>query len=130
MPAAMVRQVVRGLSCYPVPGSQPYLLGLAQFAGEPLAVLDLHALFAGSLPVAAHRATVILGRGDEGAKRVLGLAVDEAVAVTSLACGEFDQESGSLVAASTEVDGDPVKVLDPSVLFSDEWNPGVGGSDG
>ncbi len=37
LPATQVRHVVRGLACHPVPGGRPHLLGLAQYAGEPLA---------------------------------------------------------------------------------------------
>jgi chemotaxis signal transduction protein len=129
LPVGMVRQVVRDLGCYPVPGSRSHLLGLAQFAGEPLAVLDLYALISGGPPAAAHHATVILGRDDQGVRSVLGLAVDEALAVTSLGNQMPTIESDGLVAATADVEGETVQVLDPHLLFGDEWRIGLGGSD-
>jgi hypothetical protein len=41
LPAAAVRRVARALRLHPLPGAGEELLGLAEFAGEPLAVLDL-----------------------------------------------------------------------------------------
>ena len=126
----MVRQVVRRLSFYPVPGSQPHLLGLAQFAGEPLAVLDLHALVTDGIPGAAHRATVILGRTAESAGRVVGLAVDEAVGVAALHVSAGKRDPSSLVTGTATVEDQTVRIVDPSALFAEDWKPGVGGSDG
>lgn len=130
LPTAMVRQVVRSLSLYPVPGSQPHLLGLAQFAGEPLAVLDLHALVTDGVPGSAHRATVILGRAPESTGRVVGFAVDEAVGVSALQVSKDHREDSSIVTATAMFEGHTVRVVDPSVLFSEDWKPGLGGSDG
>jgi len=79
LPADQVRRVVRGLACHPAPGARPHLVGLAQFGGEPLAVLDLHALVTGGTPRSDHRATVILGRQGAWSGAVLGLAPGEAV---------------------------------------------------
>ena len=76
--ADQVRHVVRGLLCHPVPGSRPHLLGLAQYGGEPLAVLDLQALLEKGRPRANYRATVVLGRRGRRSRTMIGLAVDEA----------------------------------------------------
>jgi chemotaxis signal transduction protein len=125
----MVRQVVRDLGCYPVPGSRSHLLGLAQFAGEPLAVLDLYALISGGPPAAAHHATVILGRDDQGVRRILGLAVDEALSVTMIGRQKPTTEPDGLVAATADVEGEMVQVLDPQLLFGNGWSIGLGGRD-
>lgn len=130
LPAAMVRQVVRSLSLYPVPGSQPHLLGLAQFAGEPLAVLDLHALVTEGVPGSAHRATVILGRAPESAGRVVGLAVGEAVGVAALHVAGGHHEGSSLITATATFEEQDVRIVDPSLLFSEDWKRGLGGLDG
>ena len=41
LPLSAVRRVVRALSVHPLPGAANELLGLAEFGGEPLAILDL-----------------------------------------------------------------------------------------
>jgi len=124
LPAAQVRRVVRGLTCHPVPGGQPHLLGLAQYGGEPLAVLDILALVSGGAPRANNRATVILGRENRGARTVLGLAVDEALRVAAMS--EFSEvepgDGGLLEGTATFADG-AIKLLNTTVLFADEWRP-------
>ncbi|MEJ2190069.1 MAG: hypothetical protein P8Y93_11795, partial [Acidobacteriota bacterium] len=99
-------------------------------AGEPLAVLDLHALVTDGVPGSAHRATVILGREPQSAGRVVGLAVDQAVGVMALEVAGSAREDSSLMTATAMFEGQTVQVVDPSVLFSEDWKPGLGGSDG
>ncbi len=118
LPADQVRRVVRGLACHPAPGARPHLLGLAQFGGEPLAVLDLHALVTGGTPRSDHRATVILGRHGAWSGSVLGLAIDEALRVVTLADPPQPGSPNSLVEGSLTVDGDSVRVLNTDHLFS------------
>ena len=118
LPADQVRRVVRGLACHPAPGARPHLLGLAQFGGEPLAVLDLHALVAGGTPRSDHRATVILGRRGARSGAVLGLAIDEALRVVTLADPPHPGSPDPLVEGTLTIDGDSVKVLDTAGLFS------------
>ena len=117
LPADQVRRVVRGLACHPAPGARPHLLGLAQFGGEPLAVLDLHALVAGVMPRSDHRATVILGRRGTRSDAVLGLAIDEALRVVTLADPPHPGSPNSLTEGTLSIDGDSVKVLDTACLF-------------
>lgn len=124
LPANEVRRVVRGLTCHPVPGGQPHLLGLAHYGGEPLAVLDILALVSGDAPRANNRATVILGREKRGTRTVLGLAVDEALRVASMT--EFsDVEAGGsgLLQGTATLGKGAVKLLNTSVLFADKWRP-------
>jgi len=123
LPAAQVRRVVRGLTCHPVPGGQPHLLGLAQYGGEPLAVLDIHALVSGGAPRANNRATVILGRESRGVRTVLGLAVDEALRVAAMADLSVAEPGDGLVEGTVTLEDGPVKVLNTSVLFADDWRP-------
>ena len=118
LPADQVRRVVRNLACHPVPGGQPHLLGLAQYGGEPLAVLDLHILVAGGTLRSDHRSTVILGRRGERSGSVLGLAIDEAQRVVSLAHPPQSGSDDALVQGSVTIDGDSVKVLNTAGLFS------------
>jgi chemotaxis signal transduction protein len=118
LPADQVRRVVRGLACHPAPGARPHLLGLAQFGGEPLAVLDLHALVEGGTPRSDHRATVILGRRRARSGAVLGLAIDEALRVVALADPPQPGSPNPLVEGTLSIDGDSVKVLNTARLFS------------
>jgi chemotaxis signal transduction protein len=113
-----VRRVVRGLACHPAPGARPHLLGLAQFGGEPLAVLDLNALVTGGTPRSDHRATVILGRHGAWSGAVLGLAIDEALRVETLADPPQPGSPNPLIEGTLTVDGDSVKVLNTAHLFS------------
>ncbi len=117
LPADQVRRVVRGLACHPAPGARPHLLGLAQFGGEPLAVLDLHALVTGGTPRSDHRATVILGRHGAWSGGVLGLAIDEALRVVTLADPPHPGSPNLLAEGTLTIDGDSVKVLDTACLF-------------
>ena len=122
LPTADVLRVVRGLTCYPVPGARPHLLGLAQYGGEPLAVLDLHALVVGGRPRTSYRTTVIIGRR-HGDGSVLGLAVDEAQRVTHLgprSGGGGDGETDGLIGGSVDVDGEMVQIVATSRLVCDE----------
>jgi len=117
VPAAQVRHVVRGLACYPVPGGQPHLLGLAQYAGEPLAILDLHSLAEGEAPQSHHRTTVILGRGQRDSWTAVGLAVNEALRVQNLEGGISGGCRDSLVAGTVDLEGETIKVINTGVLF-------------
>lgn len=129
LPAAEVRHVVRGLACYPVPGGQPHLLGLAQFAGEPLAVLDLHSMVEGAAPQSQHRATVILGRGARDSWTAVGLAVTEALRVQQLSRPLRVDPSASLVTGAVDLEGEEVRVVDTTSFF-EETRAGEGSADG
>lgn len=126
VPADQVRHVVRGLACHPVPGGQPHLLGLAQFAGEPLAVLDLHSMAEGAPPQSSHRTTVILGRGARDSWTAVGLAVNEALRVQTVARIAGSGRQGELVSDTVDLDGERFKVVNTAVLF-EERRPSEGG---
>jgi chemotaxis signal transduction protein len=128
LPAGMVRQVARGLVCFPVPGAEPHLVGLAQFGGEPLAVLDLYVLVEGGMQGATQHATVILGADDRTSRSALGVAVDDALSVVTLEGAMTPAAGGGLVVASTDFDGEAVRVLNPQVLFDEDLR--VGGGNG
>lgn len=119
LPAHQVRHVVRGLVCHPVPGASPHLIGLAQFAGEPLAVLDLHAMAVGAAPQSSHRATVVLGRGARDSWTVVGLAVSEALRVQTFAVDAEEEGRTGFVSGAFEFNGEQIKVVDTAMLFED-----------
>jgi purine-binding chemotaxis protein CheW len=85
LPLAAVRQVLRSLPLHPLPGSAPELRGLAEFAGDPLPVLDLARL--ARAPQGANPTfpvTVVVWAGPPGARELVGLAADAALDVASL----------------------------------------------
>jgi chemotaxis signal transduction protein len=117
LPASEVVRVVRRLNFHPVPGSQPRLLGLAQYGGEPLPVLDLHALIERTSSRSRQRPTVILGRGRKRGRSVVGLAVDEVLRVAELdERPDLNSEAG-IVAATGSIDGQSVLVLNTGRLL-------------
>jgi chemotaxis signal transduction protein len=127
--ADQVRHLVRGLTCHPLPGSNPRLLGLAQFGGEPLAVLDLHALAEGGPALSGQWVTVILGRGDRDSWSAIGLAVDEALRVEVLDRQPSGGRGRRLVQGVVELGDCAVKVLDTSLLLADGRQGGGGDDD-
>jgi chemotaxis signal transduction protein len=104
MPAPAVRRVVRALELHPLPGAGEGLLGLAEFAGEPLAVLDLARLL-GLGEGGAAAVTVVAWIGPQAERELVGLAVDEALAVTSL-------DGAAIAAGEALVGGAPVRLVD------------------
>ena len=120
LPASDVVRVVRHLRCYAVPGSQSHFIGLAQYGGDPLPVLDLHTLVEGGAPSTRHQATVILGSGRRRRRSVLGLAVDEVLQVVELPEGNVGAPGAALVADTVEIGGRTVKVVNTGQLLSEK----------
>ncbi len=116
VPVHQVRQVVRALPVHPLPGAAPELLGLAEFTGEPIPVLDLARMVdapAGARP--AVPVTVVAWAGPPAARELVGLAADaaiEIVAIARVAAGA----PGRLVRGEVAVGGRPVRVLNLETL--------------
>jgi len=109
LPAAAVRRVVRGTRLHPLPGAGPGLIGLAEFAGEPLAVLDLAQLLGEERGSSRPPVTVVtwLGSGEE--RELVGLGVDDAIEVVEL-------DPSALALGTALVGGRPVAVVDTERL--------------
>jgi purine-binding chemotaxis protein CheW len=119
IPVETAKLVSRVSEISPLPGAAPRLLGLAQIAGEPVAVVDLHALLdpQGS-PGGGLEMTVII-RHPEGAA-TLALAVDEAYGVAEVdGWGSPNEDDPAWVIGRREVDGRIVVLLDPERLLAD-----------
>jgi chemotaxis signal transduction protein len=114
LPLARVRRVVRALAVTPLPGSAPELLGLAEFGGEPLPVLDL-ARLVGAVPdpAAALPVTVVVLAGRDGGTELAGIAADAAADIV-----EVPAAAGVRPAPTREaLAGDrPVTVVDLAAL--------------
>jgi chemotaxis signal transduction protein len=102
----------------PLPGSSPRLLGLAQISGEPVAVVDLHALIdPESRPGGGRQLTVVVGQ--RGGRSALGLAVDEALGVSWIdGLEEPSDGDPECVAGRCHIDGRSIALLDPERLLA------------
>jgi len=117
IPVEAAKLVTKAPKVYPLHSSEPRLLGLAQIAGEPVAVVDLHALLDPEGGTGGgHEITVIIRESGGGSS--LGLAVDEAFGVISLTNEQHRREDDpEWVAGRSSVDDRPVVLLDPEQLF-------------
>ncbi len=117
LPLERVRRVVRALQVHPLPGAAPELLGLAEYGGEPLPVLDLARLIAAS-PVGAGAAavTVIVTAGPRGASELVGLAADAALDIVEAPLAGLAGADHALVVGEVLLAGRPVRVLDLGML--------------
>ena len=117
IPVEAAKLVTKAPKVYPVPTSALRLLGLAQVAGEPVAIVDLHAILdPDGCPGGGHELTVIVRT--RGGGSVIGLAIDEAFGVISV--GRQPQQSTDdpgWVTGRMTMDGRTVVILDPDQLF-------------
>jgi len=123
LPLGAVRQVLRSLTLHPLPGSAPELKGLAEFAGDPLPVLDLARLARapqGANPV--FPVTVVAWAGPPEARELVGLAADAALDVAVLPAAALVPAApgsggdGGLVAGEALVGGQVVRVINLQAL--------------
>jgi chemotaxis signal transduction protein len=112
LPLVSVRRVLRSLSVHPLPGSSPELKGLAEFAGEPLPVLDLARLI-GSPPGAtpAYPVTIVVWVGPADARELVGLAADSALEVVDVAPGSIVAGDGGFIRGEAAIGAEVVRVL-------------------
>jgi len=117
IPVAATKVVRKAPVVFPLPGSASRLLGLARVAGEPVAVVDLHALLdPASGRSGEHNLTVVLRR--PGGSSTVGLAVGEAFGVITIADREDRRENDpGWIAGRTSVEGRSVAILDPERFF-------------
>ncbi len=85
LPLEQVRRVVRALIVHALPGSSAELLGLAEFAGEPLPVLELARLVGGAGgSLGGSSVTVVARLGRAEPAEIVGLQADEALEIVEL----------------------------------------------
>lgn len=111
--ARQVRRILRALPTVPLPGAQPELLGLAEFAGEPLPVLDLARLL-GATPGAtpAFPVTVVVWAGPASGKELVGLAADAALDLVTIPEERVTPGGEGLVAGEAVLPQGTVELLD------------------
>jgi chemotaxis signal transduction protein len=117
IPVNQVRRVVRALPVHPLPGGAPELLGLAEFAGEPIPMLDLGWLVnapPGARPVAP--VTVVAWVGPPDSRELVGLAADAALEIVEIAPAEVISSGTGPLCGETTVAGRSVRVLNLETL--------------
>jgi chemotaxis signal transduction protein len=117
LPLERVRRVVRDLQVLPLPGASTQLKGLAEFGGEPLAVLDLTAVVGaarGANP--QYSVTVVAMAGPADHLELVGLAVDAALEVVDVAADDVAVGGEGIVRGDVAVDGEPVRVISLAAL--------------
>jgi chemotaxis signal transduction protein len=97
-----------------VPGGRLPLVGLAQFAGEPLPVLELLALAEDQIRVGGHDVTIVVNRADAVGPSFVGLAVQDALQVVSITDDAVDAVDRGAVVGVARIDADEVLVIDPA----------------
>lgn len=127
IPVSSVVTVLRDLATHPVPGAWAPLIGLAQHAGEPLVVIDL--LERLDRRIGGHQITIVVRRPSAtGAVETVGLAVDEAERILTIADSEPTDQWGPAISSIATLDGQPIRVLNPALLGDDPGNDGEPGS--
>lgn len=120
LPLLSVRRVLRALTVHPVPGATAELRGLAEFAGEPLPVLDL-ARLVGAPPGAnpAYPVTIVVWVGPEDAREAVGLAADAALEVADVPLTSVVTGGGGFILGEAAVGGAVVRVVNLEALGSE-----------
>ncbi len=117
LPLRSVRRVVRALMVHPLPGATDELKGLAEFAGEPLPVLELARLVGappGGKP--AHPVTIVVWVGPQEARELVGLAADAALKVAEVQLTSVVAGDGGFVLGEALVEGAVVRVVNLEAL--------------
>lgn len=122
LPVSIVQRIVHDLPSHPVPGAQPRLHGLAQFAGEPMPVLDLRATVEGEeVTNTGTRTTVIVSYRTRSDRSLLGLAVTEVLNICQTAKTEETDGFGDGGPSETvEIEGRTAKVVNVDEILGRE----------
>lgn len=121
LPLRSVRRVLRALTVHPLPGASDELKGLAEFAGEPLPVLEL-ARLVGAPPGAkpAHPVTIVVWVGPQENRELVGLAADAALEVSEVQLTSVVAGDGGFILGEALVDGVVVRVVNLEALGGDQ----------
>jgi purine-binding chemotaxis protein CheW len=117
LPLRSVRRVLRALPVHPLPGATAELKGLAEFAGEPLPILDL-ARLVGAPPGAnpTYPVTIVAWAGPQDGREMIGLAADAALEVAEVSLASVVGGDGGFILGEAPVGNQVVRVLDLEAL--------------
>ena len=117
LPLRSVRRVLRALTVHPLPGATDELKGLAEFAGEPLPILELARRVGaptGAKPV--YPVTIVVWVGPQDARELVGLAADAALEVSEVQLTSVVAGDGGFILGEALVDGAVVRVVNLAAL--------------
>jgi len=89
-------------------------MGLAQYAGEALAVFDLLALTGAEGLRGGHALTLVVSPEPAARRGFMGLAVQEALHVRSILPEEIEQQDRGPVTGVVRSDDGDIEIVDPS----------------
>lgn len=117
LPLISVRRVLRTLAVHPLPGSGPELEGLAEFGGEPLAVVNL-ARMVRAAPGAnpAFPVTIVVWAGPQDGRELLGLTADAALEVVDVPTAAVVGGDGGFILGEASIAGKVVRVVNLEAL--------------
>jgi len=113
VPVAPIVRVLRNLSFYGVPGGRSPLIGLSQYAGEPVPVIDLVGVGRGAGGGGGHPIVVLLRCGQDLAPAIIGAAVDEVVRLVSIGNLDHPRVIDGPVSEPVVVDGAKMRLVEP-----------------
>lgn len=117
LPLSAVRRVVRALPVHPLPGATEELLGLSEFGGEPMPVLNLGRLInaaPGANP--SYPVTVVVWVGPPDARETVGLAADAALEVVKVPFETVVAGDGGFLLGEAPMKGEVVRVVNLEAL--------------
>jgi purine-binding chemotaxis protein CheW len=117
LPLAAVRRVVRALPIHPLPGATDELLGLAEFGGEPLPVLNLARLInapPGANP--SYPVTIVVWAGASDGREMVGLSADAALEVVKVSRDSIVAGDGGFLLGEAPMKGDVIRVVNLEAL--------------
>ena len=122
-----VQEVLRYSEIAPVPGAPIYVLGIINFRGNVVTVIDTRSRFGLESSEITDNTRVVIIESD---KQVIGILVDSAAEVVYLRASEIDvapnvgnDESAKFIQGVTNRDGELLILVDLNKLLSDdEWD--------
>lgn len=118
VPASAVAEVVHVLQTAALPDPPEWLIGLAAYRGEPVAVIDPSVLAAGpARSVPGRRAKTIIFRKQPDASALqYALPIDSLQEMILAETGKFPP-AGNLPVQDLDLGGGRVRLIDPALLF-------------
>lgn len=120
LPLDAVRRVVRSLPVHPLPGATGELLGLSEFGGEPMPVLNLARLI--NAPPGANPSfpvTIVVWVGPADGREMVGLAADAALEVVKVGFESVVAGDGGFLLGEAPMKGEVVRVVNLAALGRD-----------
>ena len=116
IPASRIIRVLRDVTVHPIPGARPPLVGLGQYGGEPVAVVDLLELVRGRASGSVQRVVVLVSPDRRMGHEMIGLAVDEATRLDVSGGSPVSGPPSPPVVGWIEADHRRIEVVDPTQI--------------